>query len=342
MYAYHSLGQASVHKATVADDKAIMRTELENAVAYFEKSTQEAHFFNPDNFCRLFYRTYLAITFQGAKEDEVQRYLAEAKEAVGNSKSKDELFKAVENLARASQEAQRLKDRSIQEVANELNVYRWYCEKAAEYMAAAEDKAPGAVKLMRRCNPLLEDRIQATIAGIQENAKLICEKLSNKGEDAKNFCRQLNKEAKSLSEEGYKFYRALLDMNRQMELMCQFLPEDIQSQAHQMLNEAKSTSELLDKLAELNHILIIVNSCLPRMKTDAVISDQLKFIEQNVNSIHRDISKPVNDKLTFKVPLIIFDYQIEVNSPWIKYPVLIIVVGFICYIFLNLNSFLIH
>ena len=40
-------------------------------------------------------------------------------------------------------------------------------------MATAEDKAPGAVKLMRTCNPLLEDRIQATIAEIQEKARLI-------------------------------------------------------------------------------------------------------------------------------------------------------------------------
>ncbi len=70
-----------------------------------------------------------------------------------------------------------MKDRSVQEVASELNTYRLYCEKAAEYMAAAEDKAPGAVKLMRRCNPLLEDRIRAIIAEIQEKARQISPEL---------------------------------------------------------------------------------------------------------------------------------------------------------------------
>ena len=172
MYAYHSLGRASVFKAIEADGKVALQKELEAAVTYFEKSSQE-HNFGPAEFCYPFYRTYLMITFQDAKEDEVQRYLADAKEAVGGSESKDELLKTVENLARALSESQRLKYRSVQEVARELNTYRLYCEKAAEYMAAAEDKVPGAVKLMKRCNPLLEGRIKAIIAEIQKKARLI-------------------------------------------------------------------------------------------------------------------------------------------------------------------------
>ena len=123
MHAYHSLGRASVFKATEAKDNGTLKRELEAAVVYFEKSSQESKY-SPARFCHPFYRTYLAITFQEAKEDEVQKYLAEAKEAVGSSKSKDELLKAVENLAEALQESQRLKDRSFQEVASELNSYQ--------------------------------------------------------------------------------------------------------------------------------------------------------------------------------------------------------------------------
>lgn len=95
------------------------------------------------------------------------------KKAVGCSNSKDELLKAVENLAKALQESQRLKDRPIRETASELSVYSWYCNKAADYMAAAEDEAPYAVKLMRKGNPILDDRIKATIAEIQKKAGLI-------------------------------------------------------------------------------------------------------------------------------------------------------------------------
>lgn len=79
----------------------------------------------------------------------------------------------VENLAKALQEAQSQRDRPFEDNVTDLTSYRWYCEKAAEYMAAAEDKTPRAVKLMKMCNPLLEERIQATIAEIQEKARLI-------------------------------------------------------------------------------------------------------------------------------------------------------------------------
>ena len=143
MFAYHSLGKATIFKATRAKDNGRLKSELEAAVVYFEKSSHES-VFGPARFCHPFYRTYLAITFQEPKEDEVQKYLAEAKEAVGGSKSKDELLKAVENLAGALKEAQRLKNRSFQDVAIELDAYRWYCEKAAEHMASVEDEAPGA------------------------------------------------------------------------------------------------------------------------------------------------------------------------------------------------------
>lgn len=161
--AYHSLGRASIYKATLAKDNCTLKRELEYAVNYFENS--------PTRFCYLFYRSYYAITFQEA--NEVQRYLEEARRVVGSSKSKDELLLAVENLARALREAQSQRDRPLQENVSDLNSYRWYCEKAAEHMAAVEDKAPGAVEFMRKCNPLLDDNIQATIAVIQEKAILI-------------------------------------------------------------------------------------------------------------------------------------------------------------------------
>ena len=148
-YAYHSLGRASVFKATKTDDKGALKAELEAAVTFFEKSTHES-IYSPARFCNPFYRSYFAVIFQDAKEEEVQRYLAEAREAVGGSASKDELLNAVENLARALQEAQNLKDRPPHEIASELNTYRLYCEKAAEHMAIAKDKAPGAVELLEK------------------------------------------------------------------------------------------------------------------------------------------------------------------------------------------------
>ena len=103
-------------------DNDTLKSCLETAVVYFEKSSQEQSLLNPFSskpaqFCLPFYRSYLAITFQEAKEDEVQRYLIKAKMAVGGSKNKYELLKVVENLAEALRESQCLKDRSVQDIS---------------------------------------------------------------------------------------------------------------------------------------------------------------------------------------------------------------------------------
>jgi uncharacterized protein (UPF0305 family) len=158
----------------MAADKDTMKKELETALSYFEMSCKES-IVSPARFCHPFYRAYFAIAFLEAKDNEVQRYLAEAEDAIGGSESRGELLAAVENLVEALKESQRLKDRPIQEVASKLNTYRLYCEKAAEHMKSAEDRAPDAVKLMRVVNLILEERIQATITEIQEQAKRICQ-----------------------------------------------------------------------------------------------------------------------------------------------------------------------
>lgn len=85
MNAYYALGRASILEATKIPntDKDVLERTLEVAVTYFEKSSQEGAylFSNPAKFCYPFYRSYYAIVFQDAKEDEVQRYLSEAKKS---------------------------------------------------------------------------------------------------------------------------------------------------------------------------------------------------------------------------------------------------------------------
>ena len=264
IYAYHSLGRASVLKATEAGDKAILRRELENAVVYFEKSVQEPSFFNhPAKFCHPFYRTYLAITFQGAKEDEVQRYLAEAKRAVGSSESKEELFKVVENLARALQESQCQKDKPVQEVASELNAYRWYCEKAAEYMTAAEEKAPGAVKLLRKCNPILDDKVQATSAEIQEKAKQICQITRGSDTNIKTPGAEIYRAAKALSEgDLVSIQRCSSSIVNQLKKFCKLLPEEEKDQVCEIVIEIELEADFPEKFNLIDRALLTLGSIL--------------------------------------------------------------------------------
>ena len=138
---YHALGRIHVLKAVEAKDRSYLCKELKTAIGFFEKSFQERNWYNPSKFCLLFYRLYFALIFLDARDDEIKMYLAEAKHSAGLSKSSAELLVAVENLAKALWESKKLKSKSLEEMANELSAFRWYCDEAAEHMTSAEESA---------------------------------------------------------------------------------------------------------------------------------------------------------------------------------------------------------
>ena len=70
--ATHSLGRASVFRATGAESEEDFRKEMKNALEFFERSSKEATYSNPSGFCLPFYRSFYAITFgKAVAEDEV-------------------------------------------------------------------------------------------------------------------------------------------------------------------------------------------------------------------------------------------------------------------------------
>ncbi|WP_461459909.1 phosphorylase family protein [Methanothrix sp.] len=247
MNAYHSLGRVSIFKATTAKDNDTLKRKLEDAINYFDKSSHESDN-SPSRFCFPFYRSYYAIAFQDAKEDEVQRYLAEAREAVGGSKSKEELLLAVENLAKALQEAQSQRDRPLEDNASDLNYYRWYCEKAAEYMATAEDDAPGAVKLMRKGNPLLDERVQANNVEIQRKARQICQITSGSGTEFKAPGAEIHQAAAGLSGDLVSIQRSSSRIVKQLKKFCMRLPEKEKDQVCKDVEEIESEADFPEKL----------------------------------------------------------------------------------------------
>ena len=64
--ANHSLGRASIFKATVAESEGDFESDLNNAIDFFEISSNEATYFNPSSFCLPFYRSFCKITFEKA------------------------------------------------------------------------------------------------------------------------------------------------------------------------------------------------------------------------------------------------------------------------------------
>jgi HEAT repeat protein len=313
MYAYHSLGKASVFTATEANDRDRLKKNLEDAVAFFEKSSQESRY-GPAKFCHPFYRSYIAITFQGANEGEIQRYLTEARTAVGRSVSKEELLEAVECLARALMESHRLKDRSVKEVASELNTYRWYCEKAADHMAAAEDKAPGAVKLMRKGNPLLEEQILATIREIQDIASQICQVTTGRGHGAESFCGQIKGAAKSLSEADLsEILKIISDFNSILMEKCALLPEDERDLVKSQLNSVAYIGPIPEKL---DGIKTVVKFYLSRIKKDDEFLRRLGEMDTKIDKYHEITNNKIDytNKLLNEIRYSVFQHKISFGN----------------------------
>ncbi len=306
MHAYNSLGKASISKAAEAKDMDAVKSELKFAIEYFEKSSQVSDYvrarfiaqfekssqesdYDPSRFCRCFYRTYYAIIFQDGGKDEVQEYLAEAKEAVGGSESKDDLLKAVENLAHALQESQHLKDRSIQEISSEINAYRWYCEKAAEHMSTIEDKAPVAVKLMRKCNPLLEEQIQATIAEIQRSATKICQLTHGSGTDYEAPGTELQEAAKSLSVGDIAHVQNCSTMIVwQLKKFCGLLPPEDKEQVCSIVEEIVHEPDFPEMLNKIRIALLCLNPILEGTSSLQKHEELLQRIEIKVEAIHNN------------------------------------------------------
>ncbi|AKB36096.1 hypothetical protein MSSAC_1506 [Methanosarcina siciliae C2J] len=171
-YANYSLGKIHIFKASRAENEGDYKRELENSIAFFEKAGQTNWYDNPAQFCLPFYRSFHTIVFikQKAKE-EVDKYLVEAKHAVQNSKSKQLLFEAVQNLAEALKEVQNLENMSFETKKDELNSYRKYFDHAEELMKNNEEKVPFAIGTMRKGLPILDRNLKKLIEEIQEKAK---------------------------------------------------------------------------------------------------------------------------------------------------------------------------
>jgi len=150
--ANYSLGRAFIFNATEAGSEEDFRNELELALKFFEQSVNEAviyEFFsnNPAKFCLPFYRSLYTILFKKQDaEAEVQNYFAEAKSVTEGKESKEQLLEVVKNLESALKEVTKIRKKGFGTMKYDLNVYRQYCERAAELMKSTKEKAPDATK----------------------------------------------------------------------------------------------------------------------------------------------------------------------------------------------------
>jgi len=194
-YANYSLGKISIFKASLAEKEEDYKIELEKAIEFFEKASQESpdKFSNPSRFCLPFYRSFHTIIFkdQEAKE-EMDKYLEVAKKAIEGSKSKEILFEAVENLANALKEVQNLENVDLEAKKSELNFYRQYCYRAAELMRYTEETAPFATITIKKGLPILDRNLKELLEEIQRKAKIACKE--SKGTAVEDIACGISKE----------------------------------------------------------------------------------------------------------------------------------------------------
>jgi HEAT repeat protein len=167
------LGKLSIYKASQAENEDAYKKELENAIEFFEESINELpkNYRDPADFCLSFYRSFYTIIFKGQEaKDEVDKYLKEAKSAVGNSKSKETLLEAVNNLANALKEVQSLEYIDLEEKKVKLDFYRQYCDRAAELMKDTEEKAPYATETIKKGLPIFDINLKELIEEIKKTA----------------------------------------------------------------------------------------------------------------------------------------------------------------------------
>jgi hypothetical protein len=174
--ANHFFGKFSIFKASQAQSEENYKNELEKAIRFFENATESSYRERyPAQFCLPFYRSFYTIIFKKQEaQEEVDKYLAEAKEAVKDSKSKKLLIEAVENLATALEEIQNLENLDLGAMKGELNFYRKYCDRAAELITDTEETAPYATELVRKGLPIFDRNLKRLLEEIQEKAKIAC------------------------------------------------------------------------------------------------------------------------------------------------------------------------
>jgi hypothetical protein len=254
MNAYHSLGRASVFKATEVHDNNTFKIELEDAVKFFEKSSFES-MYGPAKFCYPFYRSYLAITFKKTKEEEIQQFLAEAKKAVDGSESKALLLEAMENLAKSLEEVHKISHSSyeganLKEIQKDLKeVYEPYCSKASMLLEKSEDLAPGATKCVRKAFPFIGEHIENIIADIQAKSRALC-RATYGSQILRPIVIDFNRLAQGLSaKEEIQCRRKIRRMIPILQDFCELLPVNKRGYGCDLVSEIGIENDLPENLS---------------------------------------------------------------------------------------------
>ncbi|HQN31206.1 MAG TPA: hypothetical protein PKX20_08760 [Methanothrix soehngenii] len=258
-FSNHSLGRISILRATESDNE--FRTRLEEAIEFFRRSSEDARYINPAAFCLPFYRSLHSLLFtEMPREDEVQRYLAEAKKAIEASESREVLLEAVNNLSKALQEVRTYSIDDIILRKRDLKSYTKYCLQTAECLREARDKAPMASKiidytLIEKSIPIVDQKIKAAFKDVEAAARRLCK--STKGTDLESFGRDAYESTRGLNKvESWiaadQYLERIVPLLRRH---CSRLPKEAQEHLKTLV-DSQDSAKLEQRLYTLESVLL--------------------------------------------------------------------------------------
>jgi len=288
--ANHSLGRASISKATKAEDEDDFKSELKNAIEFFERSSNEATYSNPSSFCFPFYRSFYSLTFEKAgAEGEVKRYLAEAKSTSEGSENKETLLEAVENLANALSEAHKLTD--FDAMKSDLNAYMQYCDRAADLIGDAAEGAPGAARVLQRGLPIIDDRIKEIIREIQERARAVCRETQETPLEELGLATDISAQGLPIRD-PLALTMSLGSMTSSARDWCEYLPTDKKVDACEQLKNL-ADMEILEQVTALARVFEHVQESIhiPKIQTVPISETEQEIVRIAVAQISFELTE---------------------------------------------------
>jgi HEAT repeat protein len=291
---HYALGRASIFFATEAQDLDEFKGKLEEAIEFFSESSKEYEFRNPAAFCLPFYRSLHSFLFtEVPKEEEVQKYLDDAKEAIEASESKEVLLEAVNNLSKALQEVRTYSIDDIILRKRDLKSYTKYCLKTAECLREARDKTPLASKiidytLVEKSIPIVDQKIKVLFRDVEAVARRLCKStkgtnLEAFGKDAYESTRGLNKIDSWIVADRY-----LEDIVPLLKRHCDLLPYETRKHLKELI-ESQDSTDIERRYYTLKLFLI---AALGQAENDSKRAKELeRLLEISLQNIEFAMSK---------------------------------------------------
>ncbi|AGB50782.1 HEAT repeat-containing protein (plasmid) [Methanomethylovorans hollandica DSM 15978] len=285
MYANHSLGKICIYKASKSEIEYESRTLFEEAIRYFETATNERSYSNPAKFCNHFYRSFDVVLFKkNNSKNNIEKYITAAKKEIEGSKSKENLIKAIEQLAEALEMAHHAHE-SGNDWQETLKHCSDICNRADQLMLENKDNIPAIFDIYEKNKPSFRKNIKELIDEVKEKAEITCKE--TQGTPAEGVACSINKEIQKWKIESQedieKSFYNLIDM---MKIMIPDIPKN------QLLLSKVNSMENYTKPEDVFEALGMIFPLIKNMS----LSEDINYIKSTVDEIKVDV-KQVDTKI---------------------------------------------